>query len=101
MTAAEDQIREGRLYKYTPKMFSSKIISAYEIFQCIYVDNGAFPFGTRVSLPKGMGLVYIHFTQFGLKMHIGRNGDEPKMECVFFPSPPIRQTAPEAGNWGH
>ena len=87
MTPAEDQIQEGQLYSHTPKMFSSKIISAYEIFQCLHADDGVFPFDTRDSLSKGMGHVIRHFTQFGFKMHIGRNGGESKTECVFFPPP--------------
>ncbi len=60
----------------------------YEIFQCLYVDNGAFPFDTRDSLSKGMNLVFKHFARFGLEMHIGRNRGESKTECVFFPPPP-------------
>jgi len=50
MIAANDDIRKGQLCSITPKMFRSKILSAYEIFQCLYVDDGAFPFDTRESL---------------------------------------------------
>jgi hypothetical protein len=87
MIAADDDIGKGQLCSHTPKIFRSKILSAYEIFQCLYVDDGAFPFETRESLSRGMTLVYRNFTRFGLKMHIGRNGGESKMECVFFPPP--------------
>jgi hypothetical protein len=91
MTAADDQIREGQLCSHTPKMFCSKIFSAEEIFQCLYVDDGAFPFDTRKSLLQGMNLVHKHFARFGLEMHIGRNGGKSKMECVFFPPPQFFQ----------
>ena len=47
-----------------------KKLTAYEILQCLYVDDGAFPFGTRVDLQHGMELIY-HFARFGLEMHIG------------------------------
>ncbi len=91
MIAADDEIGKGQLCSNTPKMFHSKILSAYEIFQCIYVDDGAFPFDTRESLSRGMTLVYRNFTHFGLEMHIGRNGGKSKTECVFFPPPQFFQ----------
>jgi hypothetical protein len=91
ITAADDQIQEGQLCSHTPKMFRSKILSAYKIFHCLYVDDDAFPFDTRGSLLQGMTLVYRHFARFGLEMQIGRNGSQSKMECVFFPSPQFFQ----------
>ncbi len=51
-------------------MFTSKKLTAYKILQCLYVDDGAFPFGTREDLKKGMELVYHKFGRFGLEMHI-------------------------------
>jgi hypothetical protein len=68
-------------------MFKSRTLTAHEIFQCLYVDDGAFPFDSRESLEKGMTLIFRHFAKFGLEMHIGRNGEMPKTECVFFPPP--------------
>jgi hypothetical protein len=91
MTAADNQIQEGQLCSHTPKMFCSKILSAYKIFQCLYKDNRAFPFDTRESLMRGMTLVYWHFGRFGLEMHIERNDGQSKMECVFFPPPQFFQ----------
>jgi hypothetical protein len=85
MIAANDEIKKGQLCSHMPKMFHSKILSAYKIFQCLYVEDGAFPFNTRKSLSRGMTLVHRHFTRFGLEMQIGRNGSKSKMECVFFP----------------
>jgi hypothetical protein len=79
-------------------MFHSAFLSAYEIFQCLYVDDGAFPFDTQDSLSKGMNLVFKHFTRFGLEMHIGRNGGESKTECVFYPPPQILLTVPAIDN---
>jgi hypothetical protein len=57
MIAADDDVGKGQLCSHTPKLFHSKILSAYEIFQCFYVDDGAFPFDTRESLSQGMTLV--------------------------------------------
>ncbi len=87
MTASDDLIQHGQLNSHTPKIFRSTFLSAYEIFQCLYIDNGAFPFNTQDSLSKGMNLVLKHFARFGLEMHIGRNGGESKTECVFYPPP--------------
>ncbi len=35
MIAANDEIQKGKLCSHTPKMFRSKILSAYKIFQCL------------------------------------------------------------------
>ncbi len=99
MIAANDEIQKGQLCSHTPKMFRSKILSAYKIFQCLYVDDGAFPFNTRESLSRGMTLVHRHFVHFGLEMHIERNGGKSKTECVFFPPPPILPTMSAADDW--
>ncbi len=87
MTAGDDHIGKGQICSHTPIMFSSKILTGFEIFQCLYVDDEAFPFTTHESLVKEMNLVFHHFARFGLEMHIGQNGSESKTECVFFPPP--------------
>ena len=89
MTAADEHLAEGKICSHTPAMFRSKKLTAYGILQCLYVDDGAFPFGTREDLQQGMELVYHHFARFGLEMHIGRGALESKTECVFFPPPPV------------
>ena len=70
MTAANNNLIDGNICSHTPAMFASNKLTAYEILQCLYVDDGAFPFGTREDLKNGMELIYQHFRQFGLKMHI-------------------------------
>jgi hypothetical protein len=72
-------------------MFNFTFLSAYKIFQCLYVDDGAFPFDTQDILSKGMNLVFKHFARFGLEMHMGRNRGESKAECVLFPPPQFFQ----------
>jgi hypothetical protein len=91
MTASDDLIEHGQLCSHTPKIICSMFLSPYKIFQCLYVDDGTFPFDTRDSLSKGMNLVFKHFTRFGLEMHIGRNGGESKTECVSYPPPQFFQ----------
>ena len=45
MTAANNNLIDGKICNHTPAMFASKKLSAYEILQCLYVDDGAFPIG--------------------------------------------------------
>jgi hypothetical protein len=91
LTAADEHIAEGRICSHTPAMFCSAKLTVYSIIQCLNVDDGAFPFGTRDDLQRGMNLTYSHFARFGLEMHIGRGTSESKTECVFFPPPQFFQ----------
>ena len=91
MTTSNDNMIKGKICSHTPTMFKSKTLTAYEILQCLYVDDGAFPFGSRDDLKRGMELVYHHFGRFGLEMHIGRGASPSKTECVFFPPPQFFQ----------
>ncbi len=70
--------------QHTPKMYTATLLNIY--IQCLYVNNGAFPFDTRKNTIQGMELIYHHFARFGLDMHIRRNGVASKTECVFFPT---------------
>ncbi len=87
MTAADEHFAEEKIYSHTPAMFRSKKLTRYEILQCLYVDDGAFPFGTRGDLQQGMEPIYCQLAQFGGEMHIGRGSLESKTECVSFPPP--------------
>jgi hypothetical protein len=53
------------------KDYFLRSLTAVEILQCFYVDDGVFIFTTRVDLTKELDLIYKHFARFGLKMHIG------------------------------
>jgi hypothetical protein len=77
----------GKLRGHLPKDYLSRALTAVEILQCLYVDDGAFIFATRASLTKGLNLIYKHFARLGLKMHIGQGNSPSKTECVFFPPP--------------
>ena len=68
-------------------MYNSTRLTAFEIFQLLYVDDGAFPFPDRNKLTAGINLIQSHFARFGLEIHIGREGESSKTECVFFPPP--------------
>jgi hypothetical protein len=87
MTTNADAIEDGQVCSHTQAMYKSNSLNMFEILQCLYVDDRAFPFKTREDIIQGMNLIYHHFAQFGLEMHIGRNGDESKTKCVFFPPP--------------
>ncbi len=59
----------------------------YEIFQVLYVNDGAFPFPTCTTLIDGLALIHSHLAWFGLEVRIGQNGEPSKTECVFFLPP--------------
>ncbi len=50
MMAANKNLADGKICSHTLAMFRSKTLTAYEILQCLYVDDGAFPFGMREDL---------------------------------------------------
>ncbi len=77
----------GCVRGHTPRMYLSSRLTAYKIYHLVYVEDGAFPFPTCAALIKGLTLVHSHFARFGLEVHIGRNGNPSKTECVFFPPP--------------
>jgi hypothetical protein len=83
----DNELDTGYVGVHTPCMYTSCKLTAYEIYQLLYVDNGTFPFPTRAALIKGLTLVHSHLTHFGLEVHIGQNGDPSKTECIFFPPP--------------
>ena len=91
MTTVNEHIVEGKICSHTPAMFKSKKLTAYEILQCLYVDDGAFPFGTREDLQRRIELIFHHFARFGLEIHIGCGALESKTECVFPPPPQFFQ----------
>jgi hypothetical protein len=82
MTATGDNIINGIICSHTPAMFCSKKLTAFEILQCLYIDDGAFPFRSQEDLQQGMELICHHFAQFGLEMHIERGTSESKTKCV-------------------
>jgi hypothetical protein len=71
MTAADDKLSKGRICSHTLAIFLSKSLNAYEILECLYIDNIGIPFGTQKDLQQGMELIFHHFALFGLEMHIG------------------------------
>jgi hypothetical protein len=81
----DNQLDTGCVWGHTPHMYTSRKLTAYEIYQLIYVNDGAFPFPTRAALIKGLTLMHSHLARFGLKVQ--RNGNPSKTECVFFPLP--------------
>ncbi len=65
----------------------SRVLTAVDIFQCLYVNDGAFIFLSRANMTRGLASVHKHFGRLGLEMHIGRDAAPSKTECIFFPPP--------------
>ena len=74
---------KGSLNGHKKNTFSKGTL--LELFSVLYVDDVAFPFGNTSQLEQVFELIYSHFTEFGLEMHIGREGKPLKTECVFHP----------------
>jgi hypothetical protein len=83
-----DELNTGCVRGHTPRMYNYHKLTAYEICQLLYVDDGAFPFPARGALIKGLALVHSHLACFDLEVHIGQNGNPSKIKCIFFPPPP-------------
>ena len=79
------QIQEWTTHLPSPKNFNSGDL--FELIQTLFLDDGAFVFENRDDLIKGVSTIKRVFKYFGLEMHIGRNGEKSKTECVFFPPP--------------
>ena len=75
----------GRLTGQKKKYFEQG--TPLTLFCVLYVDDGAFPFKNCEQLTCGLSLIYLHFTRFGLEMHVVRGKKVPKTECIFFPPP--------------
>ena len=54
MTARGNNMIDGKIFSHTLTMFKLTKLTAYEILQCLYVDDSAFLFGTRGNLQRGM-----------------------------------------------
>ncbi len=91
MVAKGDNMINGKICSHTLTMFKLTKLTGYKILQCLYVDDGAFLFGMRGDLQRGMDLIYHHFGRFGSEMHIGRGALTSKTECIFFPPPQFFQ----------
>ncbi len=50
MMAANKNLANRKMCSHMPAIFRSKTLTAYEILQCLYVDDGAFQFSTREDL---------------------------------------------------
>jgi hypothetical protein len=87
-----DELESGCVRGLTPRMYNSTKLTAFEIFQLLYVDDGLFPFPDCNALIAGINLVYSHFAQFGLKILIRRAEDPSKTECIFSTPPSFSTT---------
>ena len=83
----DDDLESRCVRGHTPRMYNSTRLTAFDIFQLLYVDNSAFPFPDRNAVTAEINLILPHFARFGLKIHIGWEGESSKTKCIFFPPP--------------
>jgi hypothetical protein len=67
----DNKLNTGHVRGHTPRMYTLRKLTPYEIYQLLYVNDGALPLPTRAALIKGLTLVHSHLARFGLKVHIG------------------------------
>ncbi len=58
---SDDELESGCICGHTPCMYNSIRLTPFEIFQLLYVGNGAFPFPDCNALIAGINLIYYHF----------------------------------------
>ena len=57
----DNKFETGCMHGHTPRMYNSTKLTAYEIFQLLYVDDGAFPLLDHNALIRGINFIYSHF----------------------------------------
>ena len=80
------------IYTKTPSHVQLHQLTTFEIFQLLYVDDGAFPFPDRNKLTAGINLIQSHFARFGLEIHIGREERVPRPRAYSFLLPSSSMT---------
>ena len=86
MMVSNNNISKGWICSHTPAMLSSKTISAYEILQYLFVDNGVFLFGTWSSMQEGRWNWYLQDLESKCTRVARRRCPKPNM---FSPPPEI------------
>ena len=57
-----DELEFGCIHGHTPHMYNNFTrLTAFEIFQLLYVEDDAFPFPNCNALVTGINLIYSHF----------------------------------------
>ena len=78
--------REDHLFAGRPIRTRKDVVS-FEVSSSLFADDGAFLFGSREELQKGMNLIFRTFRRLGLTCHVGRSGSKSKTEAMYFPPP--------------
>ncbi len=89
---SDNELKSGCIRGHTPHMYNSTRLTAFEVFQLLYVDDGAFPFLDCNALIMGINLIYSHFPRFRLEIHIKWGEESSKTKCIFFPPPSFSMT---------
>ena len=69
---------KGKLRGHLPKEYLSRDLTAVEIFQCLYVDDGAFIINSRADMTRGLALLYCNVKRNNRNEHAGNE----KRSCM-------------------
>ncbi len=86
MTAADKQIQKGQLCSHTPKMFKSKILSAYKIFQSSMLTTELSLSTQGAAYQKAWGLLVGTLYDLALRCILGGTEASPRWNVSSFRS---------------
>jgi hypothetical protein len=78
---SDQKTERGRLLGQATKSAGT----SFDLFYQLYVDDGGFLFTNKADMIRGAELIHDHFAEFGLKMHIRRDGGKLKTEAMYCP----------------
>ena len=76
---------KGKNRGHLPKEYMLRALTAVEIFQCLYVDDGAFIFSLQANMTWWFALVHKHFGWLGLEMHLDSMQRPQRQSVSSFP----------------
>jgi hypothetical protein len=83
----DNKLDTGYVRGHTPCMYTSCKLTAYEIYQLLYVNDGAFPFPTCAALIKGLTLCIATLHALASKYILDKTVTPPKLNAYSFPLP--------------
>jgi hypothetical protein len=88
MATNADAIEDRQVCSHTQAMYKSKSLTMFEIFQCLYVDDGAFPFETQEDVIQGTSYTTtLH--DLALTCILDAMAKNPKPNVYSFPHPSL------------
>ena len=82
---APDKNWKGRGKLLNSFTCSDSTAHSFNFWKSLYADDGAIVFTSREDLVVGSNILFDRLKQFGMKMHVGKDGKKSKTEALFIP----------------